>query len=165
LIYQYPTVSSLASFVSGSILGSADAESSAEAKLQSILDLLDKYSSFDVQHAHPTMSNGVAKGDVVLLTGSTGGFGCNILAQLVGLEAVTKIYAVNRASSYGIPLLNRQIDALRRHGFDAGGLLQSKVILVESDLTLPTLGINSELFEEVIPYFQAIHIISCLFCL
>jgi hypothetical protein len=45
--------------------------------------------------------------------------------------------------------LNRQVDALRQHGFDADSLLHSKVILVESDLTLPTLGITPALFEEV----------------
>jgi hypothetical protein len=155
LIYQRPTVSSLAFFVSKTITSSLENEDSTEAdKLHEVLNMLDKYSSFGVQHASSSMTNGISKGDVVLLTGSTGGFGCNILAQLVGLEAVAKIYAVNRPSTHGITLLNRQVDALQEHGFDANSLLESKVILVESDLTLPTLGISTALFEEVTSPFM-----------
>lgn len=95
------------------------------------------------------MPNAIVQGDVVLLTGSVGAFGCNILAQLVSMETVTKIYAVNRSSRQGIPLFSRQIDALRDHGFHADALLHPKVVLVECDLTLPTLGITPSVLEEV----------------
>jgi hypothetical protein len=156
LIYQCFTISSLASFVSNVVLGALNLEASAATnKVQEIMGMLDKYSSFSVKHRDvtPLMLNGIIQGDVVLLTGSTGGFGCNILAQLVASEAVAKIYAVNRPSSQGAHLLSRQADALKKHGFNADALLHSKVVLVESDLTLPTLGMRPLLLEEVSPFF------------
>ena len=154
LIYQCFTISSLASFVSNAVVGALDREASAETdKMQEILGMLDKYSSFSGKHRGVTPLNGIIQGDVVLLTGSTGGFGCNILAQLVASEAVAKIYAVNRPSSQGAPLLSRQVDGLKKHGFNPDALLHSKVVLVEGDLTLPTLGVTPLLLEEVSPFF------------
>ena len=150
LIYQCPTVSSLASCVSKSVLGLVDTRAYVEAdKIQEMLDKVDKYSSFRVQHVCPLIPNIITIGDVVLLTGSTGGFGCNILAQLVISETITKIYALNRPSFQGTSLSSRQVDALRDHGFNPDTLLHPKVVLVECDLTLPTLGISTSLFEEV----------------
>jgi hypothetical protein len=150
LIYQCPTVSSLASYVSKSVFGPVDTRAYVEAdRIQEMLDKVDKYSSFRIQRACLLIPNAIAQGDVVLLTGSTGGFGCNILAQLVISETVTKIYALNRPSFQGTSLLSRQVDALRNHGFNPDTLLHPKVVLVECDLTLPTLGISTSLFEEV----------------
>jgi Male sterility protein len=161
LIYQFPTVSSLASCVSKSVLGSVNTQAYVEAdRIQEMLDKVDKYSSFRVQRTCPLIPNAVVKGDIVLLTGSTGGFGCNILAQLVISETVAKIYALNRPSFQGTPLSNRQADALQDHGFNPDALLNPKVVLVECDLTLPMLGISTSLLEEVVRILSLASIVS-----
>lgn len=153
LIYQYPSISSLASFISSAVLKPADARDDdyREAdKLQEMLGMLEKYSAaFPARLVNSTEINDAPKGDVVLLTGSTGGFGCNLLAQLVYSNDVAKIFALNRASPQGTSLQKRQVDALKLHGIDIDVVLNSKVVLVESDLRLPGLGVEATLLEEV----------------
>ena len=87
--------------------------------------------------------------EIILLTGSTGALGTSILAQLVELSSVGRIYALNRTDARnGISLEIRQASALRQRGYDEAILQSDKVVLVEGDTTLPQLGISYELFDE-----------------
>lgn len=89
-----------------------------------------------------------AAGDVVLVTGTTGMFGCHILAQLTLDPAVKLVYALNRASD---GLVERHLEALKSHGLLGECLSSPKFRIIGTDITQPKLGLSQDLYEEVSP--------------
>lgn len=87
--------------------------------------------------------------DVVIVTGTTGSLGSYLLDRLVGSDDIHRIYALNRASSDGTPLVKRQKTALAARGLDAQIATSRKVVLLESDFGDSTLGLNEEILQEV----------------
>lgn len=84
----------------------------------------------------------------VLLTGSTGAFGCSILAQLLCNETITRVYALNRAHA-GSSLKQRQIAAFTAHGYPPSLVDNPKLTLIEGDLTRRDLNVTKEVQEIV----------------
>ncbi|KAF8629924.1 hypothetical protein AX17_005548 [Amanita inopinata Kibby_2008] len=91
------------------------------------------------------------EGDVVLVTGTTGGLGSFLLAQLASDPKVVRIYALNRKGGGNQTLLKaRQRSALLANGLDANSILRSgKVILVEGDLTEENIGLSQGLYSDM----------------
>lgn len=85
-------------------------------------------------------------GDVVLVTGTTGGFGCNILAQLSHDPTVTKVYALNRPSD---DTVQRQVHAMQKQGLLEDCLRAPKFEMVEGDLSKHHLGLEEAVYEKV----------------
>lgn len=94
-------------------------------------------------------NNGLKHGDVVIVTGTTGSLGSYLLDRLVDSDDIHRIYALNRASSDGTPLVKRQMAALAVRGLDAQIATSRKVILLEADFGNSTLGLNEEILQEV----------------
>ncbi len=110
--------------------------------------MVEKYTSNFRSHTSSSPKNQI-DGDVVLLTGSTGALGANILAKLAESPDVFRVYAFNRKAADGTSLYQRQATALADRGLDAGILGGGRVVLVEGDLGEAGLGINQELYQEV----------------
>ena len=90
------------------------------------------------------------EGDVVLITGSTGALGANVLAKLHQMSNIALIYALNRKSISIQTLLSRQQSALVSQGFDPNPIVSSsKVILVEGNLDEKGFGIDEALLNRV----------------
>ena len=85
---------------------------------------------------------------VILVTGTTGSFGCNILAQLCLDPDVKWIYALNRASPRA-ELKERQDKALKQRDVFDVCLRYPKYQLLEADLSQPLLGLSAEVYTEV----------------
>lgn len=88
-------------------------------------------------------SNG---GDVVLVTGTTGGFGCHILAQLSQDPTVRKVYAFNRPSE---DMVARQLYAMQKQGLLEECLRHPKFELLEGDLRRPDFGLDPATYDRV----------------
>ncbi|KAL5518378.1 hypothetical protein ACEPAH_60 [Sanghuangporus vaninii] len=86
---------------------------------------------------------------VVLLSGSTGAFGSNILAALVARPNVRLVYAVSRPSSSGLDVRERHAIGFRREGIDTALLEDKEVRLIEGDLSIIGFGMKSELFQKL----------------
>jgi aryl carrier-like protein len=113
---------------------------------QPMLDAVAKFSKdFSVHKA----SAPAPQTETVLLTGSTGAVGSSALTQLVDDPVVSKIYAVNRRSSDGKPIMDRQRDALLERGFDASYANSAKVVLLEADFSRPDFGFEPVVLEEI----------------
>ncbi|KAF9553317.1 acetyl-CoA synthetase-like protein [Agrocybe pediades] len=162
-VYENPTVSSMASFLSSLASGetgrSGPGEDFISKRAAAMRTMVAKYTQDYPVHS-PDSSNSVDddgenavpshEGDVVLLTGSTGALGCYILAGLVGNESVSRVYAVNRPSRSTVLLLERQANALMERGLDASDIMGSgKVKLVEADVASPMFGLKHEAYEEM----------------
>lgn len=143
-VYQHPTISSLASYVSSLTEGSKitnDAEANSR-KIELMNSMVRKYSAEFRQHAPSKQSDG----EVVLVTGTTGWLGSFILAELLESD-VKRVYAVNRK---GPSLLTRQSDAFKERGLDGDLVLSEKLILLEADLTMDKFGLSDQTWEQVL---------------
>lgn len=150
LVYASPTISSLAKFII-EVDSSVDHAGTARArKTEEMLALVDKYSHDLPTHNGTYVYDPNSSGYIVLLTGTTGGLGSSILAGLLSSPRVRKVYALNRRSSKGQSLKERQKDAFVARGLDERLLLDSaKLVLLESDFASAELGLDTATFQEV----------------
>ncbi|KAG8998638.1 hypothetical protein FRB94_006729 [Tulasnella sp. JGI-2019a] len=118
-VFAHPTIRSLASSLSStaSVLQDMDRSMSEDdhalVHVKAMEDMVRKYTSNLPIHrpdivVYPLPKDGL---EIVVLTGSTGGLGSHLLAQLVGMDSVARVYALNRKSP-GKSLVSRQIDVL-----------------------------------------------------
>ncbi|KAG6908134.1 putative NRPS-like protein biosynthetic cluster [Tephrocybe rancida] len=89
-------------------------------------------------------------GAVVLLTGSTGHLGSQILASLLQDNRIRKIYAFNRPTTDdGASILDRHMGKFRDIGLDTSLLEDEKLVFIVGDTSRPDLGIDSLLYKEI----------------
>ncbi|KDQ13757.1 hypothetical protein BOTBODRAFT_188241 [Botryobasidium botryosum FD-172 SS1] len=154
-VYAAPSISELTQYV----LALAQAQASADesegvsstregARTQELDDMVAKYTT-DFPRHNPAPNARAPESEVVLLTGSTGALGTAILAALVALSSVSRVYAFNRRAKDGASVEERQLKALREQGLDAGVIGSPKVVFVEGDVASPTLGLSEALFAEI----------------
>lgn len=87
-----------------------------------------------------------ARGDVViLLTGTTGNLGSNVLATLLTDKRVKKVYALNRTSTRR----DKQKLAFIESGFPLETLASGGIHLLEGDISRADLGLDHATFAEV----------------
>ncbi|PIL33564.1 hypothetical protein GSI_04187 [Ganoderma sinense ZZ0214-1] len=84
--------------------------------------------------------------DVVLITGTTGGLGCDALEHLLRDENVGLVYAFNRKNSHA---MERQRLRFAARGLDGSLLNSPKFQMVEAVLHEPDFGLDAELLEEI----------------
>lgn len=143
-VYSYPTVDLLASYlvelVNTSEGRSEDTSAPVVDLVQSRVDAIERMIA----------KYGVPKGKVVLVTGSTGNLGSQILAGLLKDERVEKVYALNRPAAAGKSLLQRHVDRFADRGLDVSLLSgKSKVVFVETELAKERLGLEERVYDEV----------------
>lgn len=85
---------------------------------------------------------------VVLLTGSTGNLGAEILAALLRTDFVERVYALNRPS--GTRSISERHEArFEDREFDTSLLSSPKLVLIEGEMGHPRLGLPDDLYDEV----------------
>ncbi|ESK89189.1 hypothetical protein Moror_5196 [Moniliophthora roreri MCA 2997] len=146
-VYDYPTIVQLGKLLSSvARSGFPEVAKAADQKaVQAMHAMAEKYSS-DFPKGQRRKTQGGGK--VVMVTGTTGGFGSYLLARLVADEAVSIVYAVNRKNKKS-SLEERQIQAFREKGIDERLLKSVKVKMVEADLLKKDFGMGSDEFEKM----------------
>jgi Male sterility protein len=148
-VYQYPTIRDLAQFacqVTRSANASGDIDTD-EAKRQRLLNLITKYTQDWPVH-RPAKDAINLTDETVLLTGSTGGLGSQLLAQLVAIPSVSRIYAFNRPAQKSSR--DRHVEAFVGRGNNVALLDSEKIVYVEGDAAVYGFNIQPELFAEVL---------------
>jgi len=120
----------------------------AAGKLKDLDELVSEF-SVDFPKHHASMAEPRSTGEVVFLTGSTGGLGTQLLSHLASMSNVSHVYAINRRSSNGKCSRERQVLALAERGLDVSIIDSPRVTLVEGDTSAPSFGIDRKLFEAV----------------
>ncbi|KAF5011710.1 hypothetical protein FDECE_2170 [Fusarium decemcellulare] len=160
VVFDYPSVAQLSGYLHSLRTGSTLQEKSEVEIMQ---ELVAKYSTFEPFKP----GTQVPDGEVVLLTGATGSLGAHILSRLLSLPRVKHVYCLVRASS-PTAAQQRVIDSLAQRGLSPhhnsaheriinslvkGGLDQyhhsAKFTALPADLSLPDLGLGSEVFEAI----------------
>lgn len=119
-----------------------------EDKRQILFDLVEKYSKALPKFKPSVCGRANGSGDVILLTGSTGSLGSNILGKLLVDRGVHLVYCISRPSSDGVSVEERHRKAFDREGLDQGLLNSDRVRLLEGDPSLPDLGLQTSDYEE-----------------
>ena len=148
IVFAFPTISGLAHVVSNIITGAGDADS-VLANSRSPEDLwkyVEKYSANFPTRPPQLQERSKNANDVVLITGTTGGFGCDALEHLLRDAGVGRVYAFNRKGS---DALKRQRAQFARRGLDGELLDSGKFVMVEAVLHEIGFGIEEELLEEI----------------
>jgi len=116
-------------------------------------DMLAKYSSDmkDMAALFPIRSRKLPRpsADTVLITGTTGTLGSNVLAKLLQDNAVKTIYAFNRPSTSGESSQMRHRGAFLRQGLSLALLVSPKLVLLEGDLTKEDFGLSATIYQTV----------------
>jgi len=150
IIFSSPSIRRLARSVINAVLrqngtGTIDAKADIE-------NMIERYSvglGNSITEANTTLVNGCSQSDhVVALTGSTGGLGSYLLADLLQREDVSVIYAFNRPSK-GASVQQRQDTSFKDRGLDFTLLQSDKLVYVETDTSDDHLGLDKELYQKV----------------
>ena len=110
-----------------------------------LVRLAEKYSS-NLPARPAALRSRASNKDVVLITGTTGGFGCDVLEHLLRDEQVERVYAFNRPGSQA---MDRQLIRFRERDLDESLLSTSKFRMVEVVLHEPCFGLKPEQLDEV----------------
>ena len=143
LVFGAPTIASLTALVHGVVNSSEEASSRTP---QDLWKYVERYSADLPTRPANLIERAAGQKDVVIITGTTGGFGCDALEHLLRDESVERVYAFNRK---GADALERQRKQFVARGLD-GSLLESpKFRMVEAVLHEPGFGIDAELLAEI----------------
>ena len=147
-VYERPTIEHMATFLSKIV---ADPHFTQGVDLttrgKELQALVDKYTEgFPSRLTHDGSAYPVFRGDVYMLTGTTGSLGSNMLAQLLEAPGVTRVYAFNRPSK-AATLPARQLSAFK--GMSVDLLSCEKLVYVEGDLSAPDFALDHRFYREV----------------
>ncbi|KAH9933650.1 male sterility protein-domain-containing protein [Epithele typhae] len=124
------------------VMHAATATKSAEA----LRALANRYSQDIPPRPSPLRHRAQGGKDVILVTGTTGNFGCDLLEALLTDDGVELVYALNRGGSNA---LERQKAAFHSRELDADLLESPKFRMVEGDISRPDFGLQPELLDEI----------------
>lgn len=118
IVFERATVKSLAQYLYNLRLGTDEEDSSDAAEIQIMQDLIEKYSTFT---PHDPTDKPTVTSKTVLVTGTTGGLGSIILANILQRSDVSKVYTLVRADTPAMlthvssPLYPPEISLSRLH--------------------------------------------------
>ncbi|KAI8941639.1 hypothetical protein NX059_002852 [Plenodomus lindquistii] len=142
ILYETGSVRTLAAHLVGLRTGSADV---AKDQRRVMADLIEKYSSFP--SFQPTIGK-QSEGEVVLLTGATGGLGAHLLAQLVAKPNVSAVWNLVRASSDKVAL-QRVMESLEKRSITIPSEQQHKIVALCADLSQPDFGLGADKISQL----------------
>ncbi len=128
-VYRHPTVSQLASALRGTTTDTPGSQIASFVAQYSLVPQLEKP-------------------NVILLTGSTGGLGANVLMHIASSPEISKIVCILRPRS-GLNPSDRQIHALRAQGINVDASLLGKLEIIQTNTTMPCLGLDDADYQRV----------------
>ena len=143
VVFRSPSIRALAAAVLRTLTDS-DSTVSATSE-QDLVRLAERYAA-DFPPRPSALREREDGKDVVLITGTTGGFGCDVLEHLLSDEKVARVYAFNRR---GTNAPERQRARFRERGHEERLLEDRKFRMVEADLDAAHFGIDDGLMSEV----------------
>ena len=147
-IYSHPTIEKLSAFLVG-IIADPDNFVLSASRSDAIEAMIAKYSAGLSQ---PLSSGKTAAlptdAAVVLLTGSTGNLGAQLLESLLQDPKVKTVYTLDRPATTGC-LANRQAKRFTDKGLDVNLLRSSRLVRLEGEASHKYLGLKPAVYEEV----------------
>lgn len=150
LIYNYPSVDALSTRIL-ELLADPSSIGVSKNPVEIIEETISKYSfSGEVTNA----SNRKEEGTVVIVTGSTGYLGSQVLEGLLTDQRISKVYALNRSGRDGDSVTERHVKRFREKGLNKDLLKSSKLTFLETDSSAENLGLPEATYAEVCTRFR-----------
>lgn len=146
VVYEHPSIIELASWATSLVCPEPTTTPSLFNQVDEMVSVANKYTTKFPKHVGSVAN---PAGDILMITGTTGGLGASLLAEAAASNEVSTVYAVNRKAENGVSLGERQRSSLIDQGLDPDILGSRKVIMVEADLNEPSFGIHPVAFEKV----------------
>jgi len=149
-IYNNPSIERLATFLVA-IVADPDNFVLTSSRTEAIEMMITKYTnglSTPIATEKKVAEQGTEDA-IVLLTGSTGNLGSQILASLLRTPKVKTIYALNRPSSSSKSIQERHIQRFLDRGLDSCLLSTDRLVFLEGEASHRNLGLKTEVYEEV----------------
>ena len=143
LVFAHPTINALAKAILD-IMHAPD-DHAPPPRSDDLWKYVERYSSALPARPKPLLPRIPGK-DVVLITGTTSGFGCDALEHLLKDERVARVYAFNRP---GRCVMEKQRAQFKKRGLDTDLLDESKFVMVEATLHERGFGIDDKLLEQI----------------
>ncbi|KAM5540085.1 hypothetical protein V8D89_006225 [Ganoderma adspersum] len=143
LVFQSPTIAGLARAILSVLNNTHHPE--ATHTPEDLWKYVERYSANFPSRPSNLVERPAGK-DVVLITGTTGGFGCDTLEHLLRDANVARVYAFNRK---GTQALERQRAQFIARELDVSLLDSPKFVMVEAALHEPDFGLENALREEI----------------
>lgn len=153
-VYQHHTILALCSFVLAVCDGMPGLvpETAAERQLRmerAVSHLQTTASPVCERVGVDNARSDFAKGDVLLITGTTGALGSNMLAKLLASDEIGHVYALNRKRKDGTTQSQSLVHGLLSRGLDPSLASSHKLSLLEADFKHATLGLSASNLERV----------------
>ena len=144
-VYEHPTLQELA----GAIVSLVTEGASFQHRdpTAAVKAMVETYSSHLPKPIY-TSDNTASLSISVLLTGSTGGLGSELLSSLLANDVVTRVYALNRKG--GKRVRERQSIGFSERAIDLFLLDSPKLVLFEGDIEADNFGLERTSFDEVV---------------
>ncbi|KAH9939474.1 hypothetical protein B0H21DRAFT_780597 [Amylocystis lapponica] len=142
LVYAYPTVHTLAAAIAR--LVNPDDAFASKSSVDNIKEMIAKYTA-KLPTPPATIAEKRDPRAVVVLTGSTGGLGSHILADLLSDERIARVYALNR----GKDLAERQQAVFQEAHLPTALLEGDKLVQLAGDLTREDLGLETSVLDDI----------------
>ncbi|KIK55529.1 hypothetical protein GYMLUDRAFT_837603 [Collybiopsis luxurians FD-317 M1] len=146
VVYNHPTITKLADFIVRLVQHPTENGSADKSHETAMEDMISLYSQG--LDAPITSCTKIASKTVVLLTGSTGNLGAQILASLLENDSVGLVYTLNRSSSR-ISIQQRHLERFEDKGLDINLLKSDRLIHLEGESSQSRLGLAGDVFNKL----------------
>lgn len=148
-IYSNPTVSALARFVSNiASEGPSSSQDVEDAHIEIMESILESFVQDFPVHSGTEELPAL---ETILVTGTTGSLGSLLLATLVSLPSVERVYALNRPRSTDKgDIRKRHFSMFAAQGIDPSVLDSPKVTLLEGDAAIVNFGLPSDILNSIV---------------
>ena len=157
VVYDYPSIEKLAALVSKLVGGEEHHAEAPEARAkEAIVAMAARYSeglpgyvgaATLPQYVAPTDPKPLSMPVSVLVTGTTGNLGAELLAILLKDDRVERVYTLDREAS--VPVRDRQRARFADKGLDAELLKSEKLVALAGDAYADRLGQSEDVYNEV----------------
>jgi thioester reductase-like protein/acyl-CoA synthetase (AMP-forming)/AMP-acid ligase II len=142
VVYQHPTINTLAQHLSGD---NSDAASAAltNSRQEIMAALIDKYTRDMPSVPRHESSSSSSEKHTAILTGSTGSLGNYILQDLIASTEVSRVYCLNRSAD---------AESRNRASFEERGASPdfTKVTFLQTDFSKDQFGLPSKTYNELL---------------
>ncbi|KAJ5739998.1 hypothetical protein N7533_012782 [Penicillium manginii] len=142
MIYETGSVACLATNICALQRGEFESVTSIEDNQTMILDLIQKYSSFQSHVAQPSLCS---NSKCVVLTGATGSIGAHVLYEFLKDDAISAIFCLTRQTSP----IEAVLQSLVERDLHVTVEQMSKIIALHSTLDQENLGLDEETFNQI----------------
>ena len=147
-IYEHPTARSLGTLISTAAAGNLPTFStdSTDRRAEELTRLVDLFTTEFRVHKGTLPQ---PEKETLLVTGTTGSLGINVMKTLISLDSVQRIYALNRRSSPGKNARDRHVTAANLQGIDVSIVDSTKVIYLEVEMGATNMGLSDAVIEAM----------------